>query len=112
MNERSARALLGVSQSATTGQIKRAYRRLALETHPDRGGEPADFQRLVDAQATLLSATHTVGPRAEWIGAATVRQTKSSQPTPISSARRRATATPSAPARCFGDVLAEKLAAA
>jgi len=55
MNDRSARALLGVSPSATTGQIKRAYRRLALECHPDCGGDPTAFQRLVEAQRVLLT---------------------------------------------------------
>eukprot|EP00927_Polykrikos_kofoidii_P024662 TRINITY_DN22382_c0_g1_i2.p1 TRINITY_DN22382_c0_g1~~TRINITY_DN22382_c0_g1_i2.p1 ORF type:complete len:733 (+),score=106.79 TRINITY_DN22382_c0_g1_i2:53-2251(+) len=40
---------LGVGRSATAGEISAAYRRKALETHPDKGGDPADFCRVVAA---------------------------------------------------------------
>lgn len=42
-------AVLGVAQDADTAAIKRAYRRLALECHPDRfPGDPAAAQRFRD----------------------------------------------------------------
>lgn len=113
MNDRSARALLGVSPSATTGQIKRAYRRLALDLHPDRGGDPAAFQRVVEAQALLLAQPVTaphVTESARWEHAtSSVGQRRLVD---IGSVRRRQTAPAHAHQRSFGDVLAEKLAAA
>ena len=42
----SARALLGLSPGATLEEIKRAYKKRALETHPDRGGDPDVFRRV------------------------------------------------------------------
>lgn len=36
-------AVLGVAETASADEIKRAFRRLALATHPDRGGDPKRF---------------------------------------------------------------------
>ena len=38
--------VLGVTSSATALEIKQAFRKRALETHPDHGGDPAEFRRL------------------------------------------------------------------
>lgn len=44
---------LGVERSATPDEIKRAYRRLASQHHPDKGGDTAQFQTIQTAYDTL-----------------------------------------------------------
>jgi hypothetical protein len=43
--------LLGVAPDAGEAELKAAYRRRALETHPDQGGDPEAFQRVIRAYA-------------------------------------------------------------
>lgn len=45
--------LLGVLRGARRSDIKEAYRRMAFEHHPDRGGDPALFRAVVAAYQTL-----------------------------------------------------------
>ncbi|MBW4060959.1 molecular chaperone DnaJ [Candidatus Saccharibacteria bacterium] len=46
--------ILGVSKSATPDEIKRAYRKLAMEHHPDKhGGDDAKFKEIGEAYETL-----------------------------------------------------------
>jgi DnaJ family protein A protein 2 len=45
--------LLGVPQTATFDEIKKAFRKLALKHHPDRGGDKEKFQELNMAYETL-----------------------------------------------------------
>jgi len=44
---------LGVDRDATPDTIKRAYRRLASQHHPDKGGDKAKFQEIQSAYDTL-----------------------------------------------------------
>ena len=46
-------AALGVSKTATADDIKRAFRRLASQHHPDKGGDTQKFQAIQEAYATL-----------------------------------------------------------
>lgn len=48
-----ALAVLGLEKNASDADIRRAWRRLALRHHPDRGGDPATFRRMAEA-ATIL----------------------------------------------------------
>lgn len=50
------RAVLGLPSDATRGEAQRAFRRLAKQTHPDAGGNAADFRAVVGAWAELDSA--------------------------------------------------------
>jgi curved DNA-binding protein CbpA len=44
---------LGVERDASASDIKRAHRRRAMETHPDRGGDGDEFHRVSRAVAVL-----------------------------------------------------------
>jgi len=46
-------AALGVPKTATADDIKRAFRRLASQHHPDKGGNTQKFQAIQQAYATL-----------------------------------------------------------
>lgn len=48
-----ALAVLGLSDPVDTALVKRTYRRLAMNAHPDRGGNTAALQRLNAAMAVL-----------------------------------------------------------
>lgn len=45
--------ILGVSNTSSTEEIKKAYRRLASKHHPDKGGDTAKFQEIQTAYDTL-----------------------------------------------------------
>lgn len=44
---------LGVPRDADQDTIKRAYRKLAMQHHPDKGGDPNEFQKISEAYETL-----------------------------------------------------------
>ena len=46
-------AALGVPRTATADEIKQAFRRLASQHHPDKGGDTQKFQAIQEAYATL-----------------------------------------------------------
>ncbi len=65
MDGSRARALLGVSAHATPEELRRAFRRAALSTHPDRGGDATRFDETVSAFRSLsASAALTAVPAA------------------------------------------------
>ena len=48
---------LGVGKTATPDEIKKAYRKLASQHHPDKGGDTAKFQEIEQAYRVLSDPT-------------------------------------------------------
>lgn len=74
-----AREELGLGPDADDAALRRAFRELARAHHPDRGGDPARFDRVRRAFALLTSAGGPVGVR--------VGTGRPSRPAPQASAR-------------------------
>lgn len=53
MAKRDYYEVLGVGKSASADEIKKAFRRQAVEHHPDRGGDEAKFKELNEAYEVL-----------------------------------------------------------
>jgi DnaJ-class molecular chaperone len=53
---------LGLEESASDEDIKRAYKRMAMQYHPDRGGDVSQFQEIQEAYDTLTNPDR----RAQW----------------------------------------------
>ncbi len=53
-DEASVWSVLGLTARASADEVKAAYKRRALELHPDRGGEAAQFRRLHAAYEEAL----------------------------------------------------------
>jgi hypothetical protein len=54
--------VLGLTAEATVDEIKAAYRRLAMERHPDRGGDEKEFVELQAAYEEALALAGAVEP--------------------------------------------------
>lgn len=65
MEPPDALAVLGLAGPAGPGEVKRAYRRLARELHPDRGGDPDRFRDVQVAYEAIRAGTdaQAAGPR-------------------------------------------------
>lgn len=53
MAKRDFYEILGVGKDASPDEIKKSYRRAAVEHHPDRGGDEAKFKELTEAYEVL-----------------------------------------------------------
>jgi len=52
--EPPAHTILGVDRDASPEKIRAAYRERVKETHPDQGGDEAEYQRVQEAREELL----------------------------------------------------------
>lgn len=53
MSKRDYYEILGISKSASADEVKKAFRKAAIEHHPDRGGDEAKFKELNEAYEVL-----------------------------------------------------------
>lgn len=53
MAQRDYYEILGVSKTASADEIKKSFRRAAIESHPDRGGDEAKFKEVNEAYEVL-----------------------------------------------------------
>jgi DnaJ-class molecular chaperone len=63
--------ILGVEKTATADQIKQAFRRLASQHHPDKGGDTQRFQEVQEAYSVLgdeAKRTEYDNPRPQFSG--------------------------------------------
>ena len=54
--------ILGLDPGASEDDIRRAYKRLAMQHHPDRGGDQGKFQEIQEAHSVLTDPSR----RAQW----------------------------------------------
>ena len=48
--------ILGVSKNTSESDIKKAWKKLALKEHPDKGGDPEKFKKIQSAYEVLSDA--------------------------------------------------------
>merc|ERR1711920_37707 len=53
LQKRSALAFLGLPPDSTDNDINKMYKKMALELHPDKGGDPEKFQELQEMKERL-----------------------------------------------------------
>lgn len=53
MSSKNLYDVLGVGRDADEAELKKVYRRLALQHHPDKGGDPEKFKEIQEAHAIL-----------------------------------------------------------
>jgi len=62
MQRDRAQAILGVEGGVSVEAIMLAYRRLAADHHPDRGGDTARMAEINAARDTLLAPPEPIAP--------------------------------------------------
>lgn len=53
MSKRDYYEVLGISKTASQDEIKKAYRKKSMETHPDKGGNENEFKEVAEAYEVL-----------------------------------------------------------
>ena len=59
INNKRYYEIFEVNKDASAQEIRKAYRKLAIKLHPDKGGDPAKFQELQNAYEVLSDPKKT-----------------------------------------------------
>jgi curved DNA-binding protein CbpA len=104
--------VLGCKKNASADELKRAYRRCVIESHPDKGGTPEQFQAVRLAAEVLCDEDRRVEYDVRSRIAARMRQIEKDYEQSMGAAggayRRRASASASARARKAAEVEKER----
>ena len=65
VNRNEALVALELTGNPSAEDVKTAFRRLAADEHPDRGGDPGRFSNLLDARDTLMPPANALVPVSE-----------------------------------------------
>jgi DnaJ-class molecular chaperone len=55
MRKKEAFEILGLPENSDDDTIKKAYRKLALKNHPDKGGDPEEFKKISNAYNVIIN---------------------------------------------------------
>lgn len=54
---------LGIKSTASSDEVKQAYRKMAIKYHPDKGGDPKKFQKIHDAYERIINGSSSKGSK-------------------------------------------------
>lgn len=66
MNLNEAQVMFGIDANLEPKELKSAYRKLAIQHHPDRGGNTETMQKLNEAYELLLKHSVVKAQRFDW----------------------------------------------
>ena len=54
---------LDIKSTASSDEVKQAYRKMAIKYHPDKGGDPKKFQKIHDAYERIINGSSSKGSK-------------------------------------------------
>ena len=75
MNKKNYHAVLGLKKDASDDEIKSAYRKLALELHPDRNKDPKATEKFKEISEAYAVLTGKEEPKEQPVDIGTYRET-------------------------------------
>lgn len=86
--------ILGVSESASDEEVKRAYRSQAAKHHPDMGGDGWAFEQVRQAYESIMRGRNAISPSSPQTSPNTNSTREASKPHPKSNPNPKSASTP------------------